>query len=305
MNKQTIFLILTCALLTSCRFTRDSSAPRGTTPEVVSTLPAGSGQPALNLPYSDAPAANPNSLSLDIYPTDQTNSPVLIFVHGGGWTRGDKSNVDTKPAAFNANGFVFVSVNYRLIPEVAVTQEAKDIAHAIAWVHQNIARYGGDPTRIFLMGHSAGAHLVSLIGTDETYLSAEGLALADIQGVISLDTQTYDLPSLMSKLSPLEGRAYHNAFGSDSEIWKSLSPQLHLAAGKNIPPFVVAYTGKQKLRTVFSTDFHTALTEVGVPALLLPATDKTHGQINKEFGEPGDTVTQAVFDWLKEILGRL
>ena len=252
--------------------------------------------------YSDESAADPKSLSLDLYRVDQPNAPVMIFIHGGGWRRGNKSNVDAKPAGFNGQGFIFVSVNYRLIPEVDVTQEVRDVAKAIAWVHTNIAAYGGDPDKIFLMGHSAGAHLVSLIGTDESYLAAEGMSLTDIKGVISLDTQAYDLTAVMPNLQYTDRGVYPNTFGNDPEFWKSMSPQLFLAPDKNIPPFIVAYTGKQPTRTDYSTNFHAALQENGIPTLLIPAMDKSHGQINEELGLADDPVTQAIFEWLDTIL---
>ncbi|PIV28694.1 MAG: hypothetical protein COS37_00375, partial [Anaerolineae bacterium CG03_land_8_20_14_0_80_58_20] len=242
--KRTILCALAILFMTtSCRFTRDlgpapapdaSSTPAPTPP---AARPATeSTDPVLNLRYSDEPAARAEALSLDVYPATGADLPVVIFVHGGGWFRGDKSNVDAKPAGFNARGFVFVSVNYRLIPEVDVTRQMQDVARAVAWVKQNIRQYGGDLSRMFLMGHSAGGHLVSLLGTDESYLRAEGLSLADIRGVVSLDTQAYDIYKLMSNLPPAGGEVYREAFGDDPEFWKAMSPQRHVKADKNIPP---------------------------------------------------------------------
>ncbi|MEW5939835.1 MAG: alpha/beta hydrolase [Chloroflexota bacterium] len=311
--KNPTLLILACLLLTSCRL-----APRPTetplaTPEGGATSPADSTPgatpaslpPIFDIRYSDESANDPKSLSLDLYRIDQENAPVMIFVHGGAWRRGNKSNVDAKPAGFNGQGFIFVSVNYRLIPEVDVTQEVWDVTRAIAWVHDNIAAYGGDPDKIFLLGHSAGAHLVSLIGTDESYLEAEGMSLSDLKGVIALDTQAYDLTTVMPNLQYKDRGVYPNTFGNDPEFWKAMSPQLFLAPDKNIPPFIVAYTGKQPTRTDYSINFHAALQDNGIPALLIPAMDKSHGEINDELGLPDDPVTQTIFEWLKEILGGL
>jgi arylformamidase len=309
MKRATTLCLALIFLLTACRLRADLTAlPAPTAESTPSPLPPAappttqSTDPVRNLRYSDDPAQNDLSLSLDVYPTTGANQPVMIYVHGGGWYRGNKAPADAKPAAFNARGFVFVSVNYRVRPEVEVKQEVQDVARAIAWVSENIAQYGGDPARIFLLGHSAGAHIVSLIGTDGSYLEAEGLSLADLQGVVSLDTQAYDLYTLISNLPPTNGQVYRITFGDDPEFWKAMSPQLHIAAGKNIPPFVIVYTGKQESRTVFSIKFQAALEQAGIPALLLPAPDKNHGQLNKEFGLEGDALSAAVFDWLDELL---
>ena len=308
--KRTILCALAILFMTtSCRFTRDlgpapapdaSSTPAPTPP---AARPATeSTDPVLNLRYSDEPAARAEALSLDVYPATGADLPVVIFVHGGGWFRGDKSNVDAKPAGFNARGFVFVSVNYRLIPEVDVTRQMQDVARAVAWVKENIGQYGGDPSRMFLMGHSAGGHLVSLLGTDESYLRAEGLSLADIRGVVSLDTQAYDIYKLMSNLPPASGEVYRETFGDDPEFWKAMSPQRHAAADKNIPPFAVVYTGGKESRATLSKEFFASLQEAGIPSVLFPAPEKTHGKLNREFGLPNDRISKLVFDWLDELL---
>jgi arylformamidase len=259
--------------------------------------------PILNIRYNNETSNRPETLCLDIYPANGTNLPVVLFVHGGGWFRGDKSGVDLKPATFNSRGFIFVSINYRLIPEVDVTQQMQDITKAVAWVKENILQYGGDPSRIILLGHSAGAHMVALLGTDETYLFAEGLTLKDITGIISLDTQTYDLIKLLTNINEeTGGEVYWETFGRNPEFWKQMSPTWHISSGKDIPPFFIAYTGEKQSREVISTYFFNALETADIPAVLLPVTDKTHGQLNRELGLSNDYVTIAIFDWLEDLL---
>ena len=277
----------------------------GPTPSrVPATLPQmESDTPVFNIRYSDEPSSRLDALCLDIYPAKGANLPVIIFVHGGGWFRGDKSSVDLKPAAFNSKGYVFISVNYRLIPEVEVIQQLQDVSRAIAWVKLNISEYGGDPKRIILLGHSAGAHIVALLGTDETYFLADGLVLADIKGIISLDTQTYDLLKLLSNLNPeTGGEVYWETFGHDPEFWKQLSPVWHVSPNVDIPPFFIAYTGEKQSRVILSTHFFNTLTDAGVPVELLPVSDKTHGQLNRELGLSNDYVTTAIFTWLDQII---
>ena len=251
--------------------------------------------------YDQAPGKDARSTTLDIYTPGGSGNPVMIYVHGGGWTNGDKANVNSKPEVFNAAGYAFISLNYRMLPEADVVSQAQDIARAVAWVYAHASQFGGDAQLIFLMGHSAGCHLVSLVGTDSSYLEAEGLSLEVIKGVVALDTQAYDVTALMEE----QGRVgvYHDAFGDDPEYWKKLSPVTYVAPDRDIPPFIVAYSnqgGERRARA--AENFVQALQEAGVPAELLPATDKSHAEINQEFGEPGNQVTQVVMEFLARLL---
>jgi len=284
------------------------------TPPAVTALPTSAEQPekqinvrsaiARDIPYLETPDADPKLNSLDVFASEQgENLPVMVYIHGGGWRRGDKANVSLKPQAFNAAGFVFISVNYRLLPAADVPTQAQEVAAAIAWVHTHISEYGGDPERIFLMGHSAGAHLVSLVGADPAYLENQGLSLDALQGVVSLDTQAYDVSQIMENLPLVGGEIYQQAFGTDPAFWKRLSPSEYISPERtDLPPFIVAYTGAQASRRIASEQFVQILTNAGIQAELLPAPQKTHGEINQEFGEPDDFVTQAVFDFLNRIL---
>src|SRR5471030_3331581 len=135
---------------------------------------------------------------LDVYaPTQGKNLPVVVWVHGGGWRRGDKADVHNKPKAFTEKGFVLVSISYRFVPNVTVDQIAGDVAKAIRWTHDHAKDYGGDPDRIIVMGHSAGAQLAALVCTDDRYLKAEKLSLAIIKGCVPVDGDTYDVPAMI------------------------------------------------------------------------------------------------------------
>ncbi len=113
-----------------------------------------------NIPYAE-PAHERQVL--DVYsPPNAKNLPVVFWIHGGGWQAGDKSDVQIKPQVFMDKGFVFVSTNYRLLPSVDMATIVRDVAKSIRWVHDHIAEYGGDPKRLFIMGHSAGAQLAAL-----------------------------------------------------------------------------------------------------------------------------------------------
>ncbi len=155
----------------------------------------------LNIPYARMSGVDPNLLSLDIYrpKSSSTNAqkPVVVMIHGGGWRTGDKGSESQgrqKASFFTGHGFVYVSANYRLSPEVQHPAHVEDVAKALSWIFDNIASYGGDPKRIFLMGHSSGAHLAALVTADEAYLNKLGKSPAMLSGVILLDSAGYDIP---------------------------------------------------------------------------------------------------------------
>ncbi|MBM3458476.1 MAG: alpha/beta hydrolase, partial [Armatimonadetes bacterium] len=148
-----------------------------------------------DIPYAEP--ALPRQV-LDIYaPEGAKNLPVVFWIHGGGWQAGDKTEIKTKPQAFVDRGFLFVSTNYRLLPAVDMETIVRDVAKAVGWVHAHIARHGGDPQRLFLMGHSAGAQLAALLCTDERYLKAEGVSFSVLRGCVPVDGDTYDVPLMI------------------------------------------------------------------------------------------------------------
>lgn len=237
--------------------------------------------------------------SLDLYRPDLhpgcPAAPVVVYVHGGGWLRGDKANkVDDKVALFAEQlGWVFVSVNYRLSPDpidlaapnaVRAPVHAQDVAAAVAWVRQHVADSGGDPDRIALVGHSAGAHLVSELGTDQSLLAAAGVPRGSVPCVASLDTQAYDVAYAVA----VSRRLHENAFGTDPARWPEWSPIHQITAGEALPAFlVVAHTARPWLAQ--SRAFTDALTAAGGRAELVPV-PLDHAGINAAVGRPGDTI---------------
>ena len=173
---------------------------------------------------------DPRRNVLDIYaPDDAKGLPVVLYVHGGGWSRGDKKAVHSKALLFTNEDYLFISTNYRLSPSVKHPVHVSDIAAVIAWVHRNIGGYGGDPERIGIMGHSAGAHLVSLVATDERRLAAHGLKLNVIKAVIPIDGG-YEIAEFVETDPP----RWSPVFTSDPKAQKDASPLYHVEAGKGI-----------------------------------------------------------------------
>lgn len=184
--------------------------------------------------------------TLDVYPAEGQGRPVVVFVHGGGWTSGDKAMIQRAEdfvRYFRDQDVVLVAPNYRLMFDVTYREQAEDVAGAVAWVAENIQDYGGDPERILLWGYSAGAHLVALVGTDPSYLGARGLEPGDLSGVCSFDVVAYDIPRAIDTAAEL---GYPNSadnlpgfFGEDLETQRDASPVHHLGEVAELPPFLV------------------------------------------------------------------
>ena len=189
---------------------------------------------------------------LDIYTPEEPagkSLPVMFWIHGGGWQVGDKSDVALKLKALTERGFVFVSTNYRLLPEVEMDELMGDVARSLGWVHRNIAKYGGDPTRIFVGGHSAGAQVAALICTDERYVKKEGVPFDVLKGCVPVDGDTYDIPKIIMTAEHRQalygGKVFtfghRQKFGNDPEKHVDFSAVTHVAKGKGIPPFLILY----------------------------------------------------------------
>lgn len=243
-----------------------------------------------------------NATSLDVYaPTSGKDMPVMVWIHGGAWKIGDKHRVEQKPEMFNKLGFVFVSINYRLVPNVNVTEQGYDVARAIRWVHDHIAEYGGSPEKIYLMGHSAGAHLAALVGTDEKYLEAEKLSLANLQGVILLDGAGYDVPWQIKNAGlPRLKEMYREVFGEDEAKQLAMSPITYVEKGKHLPPFLIFYVTSRRDSRHQSEALGKKLNAAGVSAEVVPAENKTHATINRELGQANDPPTEAVEKFLEK-----
>lgn len=243
---------------------------------------------------------------LDIHaPAGAKGLPVMFWIHGGGWQAGDKGEVKAKPALFTERGFVFVSTNYRLLPQATMGDIIRDVAAAFAWTHANIARYGGDPARILVGGHSAGAQLAALLCTDEKYLRAHGLTFAPIKGCIPVDGDTFDVPAIIEVAEvrarahgfPLPTAGHRQKFGNDPVLHRDFSAVTHIAKGRGIPPFLILFVVGHPDTTAQAQRLAAVLKSADVPARLFGARDTDHVRLNDNLGEPGDPATAALAEF--------
>jgi acetyl esterase/lipase len=261
-----------------------------------------------NIPYAE-PAHERQVL--DVYsPPNAKNLPVVFWIHGGGWQTGDKTSVQMKPQVFVDRGFVFVSTNYRLLPSVDMGTIIRDIAKSIRWVHGHIAEHGGDPKRLFVMGHSAGAQLAALICTDDRYLKAEGLSLSVIKGCVPVDGGTYDVTAMIETVEtrnrvhglPQPQFGHRVKFGNDPARHRDLSAVTHVARDKGIPPFLILHVIDHPDTSAQARRLGNVLKDAGVPVTVFGARETNHNRLNANLGLPDDPATRALFEFLDKAL---
>lgn len=256
-------------------------------------LPAGT-RVLRDMAYGDDPRQR-----FDVYLPAQPlhDAPVILFVHDGGWANGNKDNpgvVEGKAGKWLPEGRVFVSTNYRMRPDTAPLDQARDIARALAQVQRLAPAWGADPSHVVLMGHSAGAHLAALVGASNTLWQQAGASRP--LGVVSLDSGALDVPDMMRRprLPPL----YDRAFGRDPDDWVAASPQHRLTA-QAVPMLLVCSTRRSDACPQ-ARAFQAKATALDVPVQVLPQ-PLSHGEINRTLGQSSN-YTLAVDRWLDALL---
>ena len=258
-------------------------------------IPAG-GTAIRNIAYGPDPAQR-----FDLYlPANASRAPVVFYVHGGGWANGDKTNpgLASKLAYWLPKGYAVISANYRMVPVAMPLEQARDVARGVALAQRRAGEWQVDPARMVLMGHSAGAHLVALLGADPRMLIQAGATPA--RGIVSLDSGALDVPALMGQRRV--PKLYHEAFGADPDYWRSVSPQQQL--GRNGVPMLLVCASERGFPTSPCDEARKLAKRaeaLRVPMLVQPE-PLDHGEINRNLGLPSD-YTQRVGDWIDRLTG--
>jgi len=249
------------------------------------------GDKAFGLPpdVSDVAYGDHAREKFDVYlPQNSAGAaPIILMVHGGGWCVGDKrlkSTVANKAARWAPRGFVVISTNYPMLTHGRnAIQQAEEIAKAAAYIQQNAAKWGGDASRMILMGHSAGAHLVSLVGADADIRAAAGMQ--DPLGVVSIDAGATDVVIQMPKVVPQLKTRYNEAFGTDPAGWPAASPRHQLDA-RSVPWLGICSITRPDKPCEQSELYVQKSIGLGITAKALPL-PKGHGRLNSELGMSG------------------
>ncbi|KYD08113.1 alpha/beta hydrolase [Heyndrickxia sporothermodurans] len=234
--------------------------------------------------------------TLDLFTPKVQNGeklPVIIYAHGGGWSGGDKSNVSAKPDFFAEKGYAFISINYRLSPKATYEEMANDVTNAIKWVYDNADNYQFDRSKINLMGHSAGGHLIMLVASNPNYLNNVGLSPKVINSVVNIEGPL-DLTDFISRIG-----SYKKVFGKDQKVWEEASP-ITYAASKNLPPMFLIDHGSNSIKKFMDT---TKL--AGNTVGYFQARTLSHSELTELLGtfktEEATIMTNAVFKFLSNL----
>lgn len=223
----------------------------------------------------------------------RSGAPVVLYVHGGGWTKGDRKRVFRIPEWLTSRGYLMVSIDYRKIPHTNIDGQAADVIAALQWTRRNIRQYGGDPDRIVLMGHSAGAHLVALV-------AARGEARG-VRGVVANDVQAYDLVAYVTKRGTI-GPMFGTAFTDEPANWVRWSPITYARNAGQLPPHLVLYSRSQgERRRSISIGYANVLKSRGAQVTVFDGSAYTHGAIAARLGRPGDAASRAIEAFLASV----
>jgi acetyl esterase/lipase len=240
--------------------------------------------------YKDLAYGNSALETLDVFapPAGREPAPIIAMVHGGGWCVGDKAApavTENKVGRWGPKGFVFVSINYPMVSDGSdALAQASHVARAVAYVQAHAGEWGGDPRRVILMGHSAGAHLVSLVNADARIRQAAGVR--PLLGTVSLDAGAIDVVRQMPNVYPFLKQRYREAFGDAEAQWIAASP-FHQLDRDAAPWLGVCSTQRKDDPCGQARAYADKSHQFGLKAAVLPQA-KNHGAINKELGLPGE-----------------
>ncbi|MEM1108784.1 MAG: alpha/beta hydrolase [Planctomycetota bacterium] len=243
--------------------------------------------------------------SLDIYQakapdaadSDRSARPAIVFVHGGGWWRGNKLVAREIAQPFTEAGIHVVSVGYRLVPDIEWPTNIRDVAAAVDWVFNHAEELGIDPAKITLMGHSAGAHLVAGVGADPRWLGEHDRTPEELHAVVLLDGAGYDVTAVMANAGEKRRQTYRRAFTTNPDVWADASPARHVPeAGPVCPNWLSIIDDNRPASHRQSGWFFDALQATGQASTEVIPTQKSHSEVLCHLGNPGDPEAKRVIE---------
>lgn len=241
---------------------------------------------------------------LDVYvPKGEGPHPVIVFVHGGGWRLGDRQQVGRNYTVLGrrlANqGVVAMIISYRLAPKAKHPAQVRDVSRALAWALQHAPEYGGDPSSVFAMGHSAGAHLVALAGCEPKWMAEAGASASQLAGVIGV-SGPYDVEHLGRSMFIGGLPMVIPTFGEDRMVWRAAGPAQHLREGTP-PPFLVAWAdGDPEILRRDGKRFAEALEKAGVPVQTYESYADDHFSIVSDFADTENGLGEQVLEFVMQ-----
>lgn len=256
-----------------------------------------------DLPYTYHPGVPLEEMAMDLFiPPGANNCPVLVYCHGGGWAGGNKNGIGPKSLYFASQGILVASVNYRLGEVRPQHSGATDIADAIRFLHREIAPLGGDPNRIFILGHSAGAHLAALAICDPNLLAKDQPAAAAVRGAILLDSAAYDTAAMMESG---KAQGFESAFGRSPDNWIAVSPYHYALARTGLPPMMLVRSSNDPLpeslalRATSAQHLADALRQGGASATIITMPNRDHYGLDSSIGQSDDPLTPLIMKFIQ------
>lgn len=231
---------------------------------------------------------------LDVYaPAGAKGAPVVVSIHGGALREGDKSGQAYVGQLLAKAGFVAVVINYRLSPGVSHPAHVEDAAHAVAWARTHAAEYGGDPQKLFVIGHSAGAYLAALLAMDPKYLAAYQMSARDLRGLVPVSAFFYVDRTGVAPDRPKD------VWGTDPAAWKAASPAAYLR--KDLPPMLLLYAdGDADWRRQQQADFQADMKKAGASTIeTRMITGRDHSSIWGRMKNANDETAAAIIAFIK------
>ena len=267
----------------------------------------------MDIAYWEGKDAHPDTHRLDLFaPVTKPPAPVMMWIHGGGWSLGDRKDTTALGLRFAERGVVFATIDHRMsraswanpkLSKTGVThpEHIRDVARAFAWLARNVGKYGGDSERIFVGGHSSGGHLATLLATNPKYLAEQNLRREKIRGVVPIEG-TYDIPHyhrvLTEGLGPDRANDHiHAVFGASKDGWHDASP-VRFIDGREAPMLVM--TGEEEAFRRYASQFEAALKTKGPQIRFIDAKDRGHATVILMMTRKApDTVRRAILSFIE------